>query len=95
METTSDHEVTNEMTPRADSEAQHTESRTAVESETNGQQVNPAKDTSLQEEEPEDQVKITWCSPGAWKFTCRLLFWKQYIRLDKLYKLKKVQTSLL
>lgn len=55
METTSDHEVTNEMTPRADSEAQHTESRTAVESETNGQQVNPAKDTSLQEEEPEDQ----------------------------------------
>lgn len=59
METTSDHEVTNEMTPRADSEAQHTESRTAVESETNEQQVNPAKDTSLQEEEPEDQVKIT------------------------------------
>lgn len=59
METTSDHEVTNEMTPRADSEAQHTESRTAVESETNGQQGNPAKDTSLQEEEPEDQVKIT------------------------------------
>lgn len=55
METTSDHEVTNEMTPRADSEAQHTESRTAVESETNGQQGNPAKDTSLQEEEPEDQ----------------------------------------
>lgn len=55
METTSDHEVTNEMTPRADSEAQHTESRTVVESETNGQQVNPAKDTSLQEEEPEDQ----------------------------------------
>lgn len=55
METTSDHEVTNEMTPRADSEAQHTESGTAVESETNGQQVNPAKDTSLQEEEPEDQ----------------------------------------
>lgn len=55
METTSDHEVTNEMTPRADSEAQHTESRTAVESETNGQQVNPAKDTSLHEEEPEDQ----------------------------------------
>ncbi|RMX57030.1 hypothetical protein pdam_00006206 [Pocillopora damicornis] len=55
METTSDHEVTNEMTPRADSEAQHTESRTAVESETNGQQVNPAKDTSLEEEEPEDQ----------------------------------------
>lgn len=55
METTSDHEVTNEMTPRADSEAQHTESRTAVESETNGQQINPAKDTSLQEEEPEDQ----------------------------------------
>lgn len=59
METTSDHEVTNEMTPRADSEAQHAESRTAVESETNGQQINPAKDTSLQEEEPEDQVKIT------------------------------------
>lgn len=59
METTSDHEVTNEMTPRADSEAQHTESGTAVESETNGQQVNPAKDTSLEEEEPEDQVKIT------------------------------------
>lgn len=55
METTSDHEVTNEMTPRADSEAQHTESGTAVESETNGQQVNPAKDTGLQEEEPEDQ----------------------------------------
>lgn len=55
METTSDHEVTNEMTPRADSEAQHTESGTAVESETNGQQVNHAKDTSLQEEEPEDQ----------------------------------------
>lgn len=55
METTSDHEVTNEMPPRADSEAQHTESRTAMESETNGQQVNPAKDTSLQEEEPEDQ----------------------------------------
>ena len=59
METTSDHEVMNEMTPGANSEAQHTESRTAVESETNGQQVNPAKDASLQEEEPEDQVKIT------------------------------------
>ena len=59
METTSEHGLTNEMKPKAAGEEQHTESRSAMESKTNVRQVNPAEDTSLQEEELEDQVKIT------------------------------------